>query len=433
MTVAPGHFHAALVQKRALYGIDPRTHVYAPLDADTLTHLARIAAFNNRPDQPTTWEVDLRAGADYLERFAREQPGNAVVLSGRNRPKIDLMRLAVSNCLPVIADKPWIIEHADFPKLEALFRESELREVFMWDMLTERFEITNWLVREFARDADLFGSWQTGTPDEPALWVRSVHFLKKLVNDRPLVRPWWWFDPATSGEAMADVGTHLADLSMWITAPDQPIDYATQIQMLAADRAPLVLTREQFGAVTGLAGFPDELRPYVVGRNLHYAGNNSATYTLRGVHVKLETAWEFESPAGGDTHACVARGTRATLTIRQQPGARPEIFVTATDPARHAEMVDRLRGRCDAFQRDFTGMFVSDLGTEAQVVIPDDWRASHEDHFAAVMDEFVRYFHAPRAVPPWERPNALARYYITTKAVEMARGAAPNPLHPTDY
>ena len=39
---------------------------------------------------------------------------------------------------------------------------------------------------------------------------------------------------------MADVGTHLADLALWFVAPDQTVDYATQIQMLAADRCPLL-------------------------------------------------------------------------------------------------------------------------------------------------------------------------------------------------
>ncbi len=87
MTIAPGHFHAALVQKRVMYGIHPRTHVYGPLDGDTVAHLARVAAFNTRPNSPASWEIDLRAGPDYLQRFAREQPGNTVILSGRNRPK----------------------------------------------------------------------------------------------------------------------------------------------------------------------------------------------------------------------------------------------------------------------------------------------------------------------------------------------------------
>jgi hypothetical protein len=139
--------------------------------------------------------------------------------------------------------------------------------------------------------------------------------------------------------------------------------------------------------------------------------------------VLLSTAWEYES-AGGDTHQSYARGTRATISIRQQPNGRAELYVSATDPVDYPGVLLRLREKCNVLQRDFAGMSVADLGSEAQVLIPDNWRARHEDHFGAVMDEFVRYFHTPRAIPPWEKPNALARYYITTKAVEMARGAS---------
>lgn len=421
LTLAPGHFHAALVQKRPLHGVHSRAYVYGPLDADTVSHVARITSFNCRRDGPTAWDIDLRAGANYLERFAREQPGNTVVISGRNRPKIDLMALAVENCLHVIADKPWIVEHADFPKLEALFKQVELRDVLVWDVLTERFEITNWLQRELIRDAELFGAWQAGTPDRPALVLRSVHALKKQVNGQPLVRPWWWFDPAVSGEAMADVGAHLADLAIWFIAPDQPVDYATQIQMLAADRVPLLVSEDEYRQVTRQATFPPELRPRVVNGQLYYAGSNTATFALRGVHVHLNTGWEFESP-GGDIHQSRAHGTRTTVSVRQQPNGRAELYVAANDPADRADVLKKLRDKCAALQREFVGIAAADRGEEVQVLIPESWRAGHEEHFGAVMDEFVRYFHNPRAVPPWEKPNALARYYITTKAVEMARG-----------
>jgi predicted dehydrogenase len=421
LTVAPGHFHAALVQKRALQGIHHRAFVYGPLDGDTVAHVARIASFNNRREAPTAWELDVRAGGDYLERFVREQPGNTVVLSGRNRPKIALMRLAVENALNVLADKPWIIDHADFPKLEELFRQAEQREVILWDVLTERFEITNWLERELVRDPTLFGAWQAGSPEYPALYLHSVHYLKKTVNGFPLVRPWWWFDPDVSGEAMSDVGTHLADLALWFISPEQEVDYATQIRVLAADRVPLVLSEDEFRQVTRLPEYPPELQARTVNGQLYYAGNNTATFVLRGVHVKLNTEWEFES-AGGDTHQSVARGTRATVSVRQQPSGRAELFVAATDPADYPGVLARLREKCDLLQREFAGLSVADLGAEAQVLIPDGWRATHEDHFSAVMEEFIRYFNTPRAIPPWERANALARYYITTKAVEMARG-----------
>jgi predicted dehydrogenase len=423
MTLSPGHFHAALVQKRGLYGVHPRSYVYGPLDNDTLAHVARIASFNARRDDPTAWEVDLRAGADYLQRFVREQPGNTVILSGRNRPKIDLMQLAVENCLHVVADKPWIVEHADFPKLEALFREADLRDVLVWDMLTERFEITNWLQREFIRDPEVFGQWQTGTPEQPALYFHSVHHLKKSVNGQPLVRPWWWFDPDISGESMADVGTHLADLAIWFVAPEQAVDYTRHVTMLTANRESLWLTEDQFRQVTRLPAVPSELKIHVTNGQLRYASSNTATFTLKGIHTRLSTAWEFESP-GGDTHQCYARGSRATISVRQQPSGRTELYISAADPGDHPKLLRQLREKCNTLQREFSGMSVADLGHEAQVLIPESWRAGHEEHFASVMDEFMRYFQTPRAVPSWEKPNALARYYITTKAVQMARASS---------
>jgi len=395
--------------------------VYGPLDGDTLQHLARVATFNARRDNPTAWELDVRAGPDYLTRFAHEQPGNTVVLSGRNKPKIDLMRLAVENGLHVIADKPWVIDHDDFPKLEEVLRQADLRDVIVWDVLTERYEITNWLQRELVRDPEVFGTWRPGTAERPALELRSVHCLKKTVHGQPLVRPWWWFDPAVSGEAMADVGAHLADLALWLVAPEQEVDYRTDVTMIAADRAPLLLSEDDFRQVTRLAGFPPELAGRVVNGQLYYAGNNSATLALRGVHVRLATEWEFAG--AGDTHHSAAHGTRATVSVRHAPGARPDLFVSAAPGTDHALTVQRIRDKCEELQREFAGMSVTDLGTEARVEIPEGWRTGHEEHFGAVMDEFVRYFQAPRTLPAWERPNALARYYITTKAVELARAS----------
>ena len=424
MTLAPGHFHAALVQKSAHPAVHRRAYVYAPLDADLVAHLDRLAAFNARPADPTAWELDVRAGADYLARFLREQPGNAVVLSGKNRPKIDLMAAAVANGLAVLADKPWVVEAADFPKLEAVFRDAAAREVFVWDVLTERHEVTNRLQRELVRDPAVFGTWQAGSPAVPALALESVHHLKKAVAGRPLRRPWWWFDPAVSGDALADVGTHLADLALWLVAPDEAVDHTRDVAVLAAARRPLVLTPGQFTELTGLPAYPPELAPRADG-NLDYAGNTAVTFALRGVHVKLTTRWEYES-AGGDTHAAVARGTGATVAVRQVPGGSPEVFVAAAGD--HRRVGRALREKCAGWQREFPGVGVEDRGNEMRLIVPAALRTTHEDHFAAVLDEFVRYFHTPRAVAPWERPNALARYFITTQGVELAR--LPNPHRP---
>ena len=82
ITLDPGHFHAALIQKEMYPGVDPTVHVYAPLGPDLLAHLGRVSAFNRRAENPTSWRLEVHAGPDFLERMLREKPGNVVVLSG---------------------------------------------------------------------------------------------------------------------------------------------------------------------------------------------------------------------------------------------------------------------------------------------------------------------------------------------------------------
>ena len=292
--------------------------------------------------------------------------------------------------------------------------------------MTERHDVTNQVMGELVSDQHVFGGWQAGNANQPALVLESVHHLKKWVAGRPLARPWWWFDPAISGEAIADVGTHLADLAIGFIAPSQAVDYRSDIRLLDADRWPLILSEEQFRLMTMLPGYPEELRSRVVEGQLYYAGNSAATLLIRGVHVKLSTTWEFEAPAGGgDIHHAVAHGMTARVAVRQQQGRRPELFVEAVNAANHAEMIRILQVKCSELQARFPGLTLDVRGTEVRLVIPDKLHTGHESHFAAVMEEYIRYFQTPRTVPHWERPNLLAKYYITTRAVEMSRQKRP--------
>src|SRR5881396_19397 len=95
LTLDPGHFHAALVQKEMYPGVAPTVHVYAPLGPDLLAHLGRIAGFNTGGEKPTSWQLEVHTGADPLGRIVAEKPGNVVVLSGRNRGKIDRIVAAI--------------------------------------------------------------------------------------------------------------------------------------------------------------------------------------------------------------------------------------------------------------------------------------------------------------------------------------------------
>jgi predicted dehydrogenase len=425
MTLAPGHFHAALVQRQTLPGVHPKAYVYAPLDDDLVQHLARVAAFNARAEDPTDWELDVRAGNQFFERFLRELPGNVAVIAGRNRPKIDRILACVANNLSVLADKPWVIDPEDFPKLEALFREADLREIVAWDVMTERFEVTNALQRDLIRDHEVFGSPLLGTEDNPGLLLESTHYLKKAVSGSPLRRPAWWFDPAEAGDGLADVGTHLADLALWLLFPDQAIDYRDDVRVLDADRWPTPIDRDTFRQVTGLADFPPGLRDrWVSGGLLRYFGNGTVCFTVRGVHVRLTVVWDVEADhPGGDTHEAVARGTRSVVAIKPEPGNghRPELFVTPADPADRAAVLDAVRRKCEGWQPEYPGVAAEDLGDRVRVHVPDAVRGRHEEHFTAVMREFLRYVQFPRSIPGWERANLLTRYHVTTRATAIAR------------
>ena len=57
ITLAPGHFHAALVQRQMLPGVHPKVYVYAPLDDDLVQHLARVAETSIRNVMPATLPI----------------------------------------------------------------------------------------------------------------------------------------------------------------------------------------------------------------------------------------------------------------------------------------------------------------------------------------------------------------------------------------
>ena len=427
VTLAPGHFHAALVQKRSHPAIHSHTFVYAPLHDDLLAYLDRIAQFNARTLDPTSWRLDIRVGDNFFDQFTREPLGNTCVVTGRNRTKIEYIRAAIQTGRHVLADKPWIIEPDDFPKLETVFHDAEVRDLVAWDMMTERFEITSRLQRELVQDRVVFGTLEPGTSSEPALTLESVHYLNKTVAGRPLVRPEWWFDPTEAGQGIADVGTHLADLAMWLLFPDSLIDYRRDVQMLSVLGWPTMLTAEQFTTVTGKPSPSAELIARHPDRDpLRYHGNGVVNYTLRGVSVRLTVRWDYEAPPGmADSHFAEVRGSRAAVTIRPVtlPNApmRHELFVTANDSADRGPLLAVLREKCAGWQREYPGIAVRDQGTTCQLVIPDGLRSSHEDHFAAVIDEFAGHVGKPRQIPLCERANLLAKYFVTTQAVAMMR------------
>src|SRR5688500_7656625 len=424
MTLDPGHFHAALIQKEMYPGVSPRVHVYAPAGWDLDEHLKRVAAYNTRAENPTRWEMDVRAGSDFLARLIKERPGNAVIISGRNRPKIDRIAQSVAAGLHVLADKPWILTTADLPKLDAVLADADRKGVIAYDIMTERFEITTMLQRALVNDAEVFGEIVKGSANEPGVYMESVHHLMKVVSGAPNIRPAWFFDAAEQGEGLNDIGTHLVDLVQWTLFPEQAIDYRADLRVLSAQRWPTVIPEAEFQRVTGLQRFEPHLAVSVKDGKLDYYANTLVSYALRGVHTRLNVIWDWEAPpGGGDTHFAFYRGTRARIEVRQTAADRylTELFVIPAAPELRAEVLGATRAAVARLAGTYRGIAVEERGAEIHITVPPALRDGHEAHFAQVAANFLGYIRDRRTLPAWERPNMLAKYYVTTTGTELSR------------
>lgn len=426
MTLDPGHFHAALVQREMYPAASNVVNVYAPLGPDLIGHLNRISAFNNRAASPTTWQLELHTGPDYLERMLKEKPGNVVVLSGKNRGKIERITASVGAGLHVLADKPWVLKSEDLPKVESALADADTKKVTAYDIMTERFEITTILQRALVGDRATFGEPVAGTPEQPGVYMESVHHLMKVVDGRPNIRPAWFFDTDEQGEGLNDIGTHLVDLVQWTLFPDQGIDYKADVKVLSAYRWPTMIPESDFSRVTNEPKFPAFLAPKVKDGKFEYFCNTFVTYSVRGIHTALNVIWDWEAPAGaGDTHFAVYRGGLSRVEVRQTKADkyRPEVYIVPNTPADKATVLAAAQAKIASLQGTYPGVTVEDRGTELHLAIPETFRVGHEAHFAQVTANFLNYVNTPGSIPAWERPNMLAKYFVTTTGTEMSRTA----------
>jgi hypothetical protein len=200
--------------------------------------------------------------------------------------------------------------------------------------------------------------------------------------------------------------------------------------VLRGKRWPTTLTLAEFQRVTGEKDFPATLKDTVRNGRIDYYCNNRVDYTLRGVHIRLEPIWDFVSPPGKkDTDLLVFRGQRARVEVRQgaEEQYRREVYVIPNAESDRAAVRAALHKRVAALQSECPGVAIEEQSGRLQVTIPDSLRISHEEHFALVARRFLEYVRDPQKLPAWEKPNMLAKYYVTTKGVELARPSAARP------
>ena len=421
MTVDPGHFHAALVQKIMYDQVSPEVHVYAPEGPDYLQHLTRIKSFNERAADPTSWNEIVYTGSDFFEKMLEDKPGNVVVLSGNNRKKAEYVTRSVNAGLNVFADKPMIISPDDFPKLEEAFRVAAGKGVLIYDIMTERFEVTTILQKLLSLKGEIFGKLMAGTQEEPAVTKVSVHHFMKMVAGAPNIRPAWFFDVEQQGEGIVDVTTHLVDLVQWECFPEQILS-PSDVNVVAAKRWPTVISKDEFKAVTSTEDFPDFLQKDIKDGKLNVFANGEIIYQIKGTWAKVSVTWNYQAPAGGgDTHYSVMHGTKCDLIIKQGADEKykPTLYVENIKGATIGNFTETLKTALASLPYD--SLVIEPVGkTALKVNIPDKYRVSHEEHFGQVTAKFLEYMKEGK-LPEWEVPGMITKYFTTTTALKKAK------------
>jgi len=421
MTLDPGHFHAALVQKTMYEKVDSTIYLYAPEGPEAEDFLSKISSYNSRSDSPTNWKVEKRIGADFLNNMIKEQPGNVMVVAGKNSKKIDYILEAVKAGINVYADKPLVINKEGFKKLQQAFSIAKEKDVILYDIMTERFESTTALQKLLSTIPDVFGSLQDGNPSQPAISKESVHHFFKYVSGQPLVRPAWFFDVNEEGDGIVDVTTHLVDLVQWEAFPGQIID-SSDIEMVSAKRWPTVLTLQEFQKVTGLETFPDYLKKDIKEEKLYVYCNGEMTYRIKGKLAKVSVIWNFQAPEGtGDTHYSIMRGSKCNLIIKQgaDENYKPTLYVETKDAEGFELNLEKAINGAVAEKFPATNFEKVSEGLW-KINIPDEFKIGHEAHFSQVTANYLKYLEDGE-LPNWEVPNMLTKYYTTTEAYEMAK------------
>jgi predicted dehydrogenase len=342
-----------------------------------------------------------------------------VVLSGNNLKKAEYVSKSLAAGFHVLADKPMIIESKDFELLKESFAKAKENDLLLYDIMTERYEISTMLQKEFSMLPEVFGTLEEGTPDNPAVTKESVHHFYKYVSGSILKRPAWFMDASQQGEGIVDVTTHLVDLVQWECFPNQILDYTKDIEITNATHSLTSMTLSEFKAITGLESFPEYLKKDVVNDTvLNIYSNGEINYKLKNVHAKVSVIWNYKAPEdAGDTHYSIMRGTKSNLIIRQgaEQQYKPTLYIESAD---EATIENALQANLKTIQSKYPGVELKKLSKGWEVIIPDSYKEGHEAHFGRVTEKFLEYLQN-KNMPDWEVPNMIAKYYTTTKALEL--------------
>lgn len=412
----PGHFHAALTLRQSHPSLSGEVHVYSLPGQDLERFQAIVKSYNERADNPTRWSLHVVTAADYLDRLIKERPGDLCVIAGRTDLKSTQIQRLHQAGIALLADKPWLLTAADLPKI----KQATSGGAPAVDIMTNRHEVLFRLLRALIADDDLFGGFFESGPEDPALQVTSTHHLYKIVAEKPLRRPDWFFDTNVQGKGIVDISTHLIDLCMFMVSgpknPNRAFTFGKDATFLAAKRGTTPLSHAMFSRITGLDDFPEAIRPAVSGETLRYDCNGEITFRLGDITCRTVELWEAQDPPGMDWHRAAAFGNLSVIEIRQGPETnhRDELFVIpkgAPDPRRPA-----MEAAIARLQAEFPGISADTRSSNVwKVEVPQALRIPHEAQFALVRDGFIAALDRGD-FPKSESANLFVKYSIIAEA-----------------
>jgi hypothetical protein len=119
------------------------------------------------------------------------------------------------------------------------------------------------------------------------------------------------------------------------------------------------------------------------------------------------------------------KGTKANLEIRQgkEENYKPALYIIQKSSGSGYE--NEVQDAVKQLSAKYPDISLQKNKQGWQVVIPEKYKVDHEAHFAQVMQRYLRYF-KERKLPDWEVPDMIAKYYTSTKALEIAKNNEHN-------
>ena len=132
----------------------------------------------------------------------------------------------------------------------------------------------------------------------------------------------------------------------------------------------------------------------------------------------MNVEWRPSTPKGGnDIRTAYAEGDKSIVFIDQAFGRnKPRLCIEKRNNISDKNFKEQLDKSFTLLQKDFPGISWSQEGKFVQVNLPAELELKRDITFKVFSDYLLNH-----SLPKWEVPNTIAKYFITTTALEMAK------------